>query len=199
MTVAFHRMEYWSAIKTWTAHRINLNTYSEIDQNVNNVYLSGKAKQDFSSFCLSQDQIILDLAWVLNPNTGVLIKERREIWHTQERPCEDRGREWTYVITAKECRSHQKLEEARKDPLLGGGSRPWYLSSDSWPPQLWGNRNLFEAAKFVIICRSSPRKLIHMGNPSYSKWWRMWALGPGSLGLSPGSSTWWMGKLEQVI
>lgn len=102
MTIALHSMQYWSAIKTWTAHRINLNTYSEIDQNVNHVYWSGKVEWDFSSFCLSQDQIILDLAWALSPNTAVLIKERREIWHTQERPCEDRGREGTYATTDKE-------------------------------------------------------------------------------------------------
>lgn len=102
MTMAFHSMQYWSAIKIGTAHRINLNTYSETDQNVNHVYRSGKVKWDFSSFCVSQDQIILDLAWALNPNTGVLRKERREIWHTQERPCEDRGREGTYATTDKE-------------------------------------------------------------------------------------------------
>lgn len=41
------------AIKTHTANRINLNTYSEIYENVHNVSLSGKVKQNFLPFvCL---------------------------------------------------------------------------------------------------------------------------------------------------
>lgn len=200
MTTAFHSMQYWSAIKIWTAHRINLNTYSEIDQNVNHVYWSSKVKWDFSSFCLSQDQIILDLAWALNPNTAVLIKERREIWHTQERPCEDRDREGTYATTDKEPPETGIGKEGSPRPPDGESGPWWYLISDSWPPQLWENKYLlFVATKLVVICCSSPGKLIHMGLPCDSKWGRMWALEPGSLSLNPGSFTWWMGKLEQVI
>ena len=47
MAKVFHKIEYWSVIKIETAHRINLNSYLEKDQNVNNIYLSGRVKGDF--------------------------------------------------------------------------------------------------------------------------------------------------------
>lgn len=41
------------------------------------------------------------------------------------------------------------------------------LITDFWPPKLWDNKSLlFEAAQFVLLCHSSPRKLIHQ--PSIS-------------------------------
>lgn len=65
----------------------------------------------------------MDLRWALNPNTGVLIKEKRDLTHGKG-PVRTKTDSGAYATTVEERKSHQKLEEARKDPPLGGGSGP---------------------------------------------------------------------------
>ena len=69
---------------------------------------------------------------------------------------------------AKEAGNSQKLEEARNgfSPKASGVGGPAdTLILDFWPRDLRENKNLFSqqlaASKPVLICYSSPRKLIH--------------------------------------
>lgn len=55
--------------------------------------------------------------WALNSMTSRFISERRGIFEmeTGESHPKKRGRNWSYVDTAKEYWGHQQLEETRKD------------------------------------------------------------------------------------
>lgn len=58
----------------------------------------------------------------LNPVTAILMITGK-IGQTHRQPCDDEGTVWSHTSTtpgtnAKETGSHQRLEDARKDPLL---------------------------------------------------------------------------------
>ena len=49
----------------------------------------------------SQDEIILDLEWALNPIMSILIKfEQENTQRHRGRPCEDGGRDWNDACTS---------------------------------------------------------------------------------------------------
>ena len=64
----------------------------------------------------SQDEVAL--GWAINVGSGVLrIRENTQRHKQGRRPCEDRGRDWSDVVTSQGMLG-SALEEARKDPSL---------------------------------------------------------------------------------
>ena len=60
------------------------------------------------------------------------------------RPCEDRGRDWSYVALSQSDYSQQEIEEARKGSTPVFGRNPTStLILDFWPWQLWEKKKFF--------------------------------------------------------
>lgn len=50
--------------------------------------------------------------WILNPITGVLLRDTKRKRQTRNKKCCDRSMMWNDVTIAQEAGDHQKLEEA---------------------------------------------------------------------------------------
>ena len=89
-------------------------------------------------------------------------REEYTIWshrHTEGTwPCNDGGRDWSDAATGKEMprisNNHRKLGESSSFCR-----QPWFQNSDlqnCWRINFW----FFKLSKIIVICYSSPRKLI---------------------------------------
>ena len=105
-------------------------------------------------------------SWIrgaLSPMDGVLRKERGIQDTQKERPHQGGDRGWNEATSGIADR-HQKPGEAWAGFCLRASedtNRADTLISDSWPPELWGNKFLlFQASHVLEIYNSRPRKLI---------------------------------------
>ena len=88
---------------------------------------------------------------------------------TQERPCGNRGRYWSGAVTSQGTpRSGQSPEAGREYESDSPSDTPKGLSSTDTlilnfsPPAQWRNNFLlYYASQFMVLCYSSPTKLIH--------------------------------------
>lgn len=114
----------------------------------------------------SRDEI-LDLGWVLNLITGILIRRGEDprrhrrvvIWRQRQRI------EWCSHKPSN-ASSHQNLGAISKKKFYGkslwrehGPTKTLILYF--WTPELWKNKCLvYEATRFVVLCYNGPWKLI---------------------------------------
>lgn len=106
-------------------------------------------------------------------NDRCLYKEEGKVrthGHTQGRgPRARGGRNWNDAARSQGAARIARDTRSRERPGTNSPSKPAERTNpansvvaDFWPPQLWKNKFLlFQATWFVVLCYSSPRKLIH--------------------------------------
>ena len=70
-----------------------------------------------------QEELTLNLAWTLNPMTGVLIRRQEDTETQGRKPHKGRGRDWNFATTSQGISGTNKLEEARKFSSLQPSDR----------------------------------------------------------------------------
>ena len=117
-----------------------------------------------------QEELTLNLAWTLNPMTGVLIRRQEDTErHTGKATWRWRQRvEWC-VCKSRNAKNHWQPLEANREmhrtnsliEPLEGTNHIYTFISDFRPSELWDNKFLlFQATQFVITCYGNHWKII---------------------------------------
>ena len=71
--------------------------------------------------------------WALNAITNVLVKERKEIWHTKRRQCEDTERIWGCWLWWLDVSTSQGMSEGIRSWKRQGMDFPLDPPNEVWP------------------------------------------------------------------